>query len=122
MAGGGRVAAVTGAASGIGRATALVLGRRGTRIALCDLNAAALAEVAKRIDNEGGQARTVELDVSDQPQVVRTIDEIVRDWGRLDVLVNAAGIASAGLTSRRPVIGIDERDWDRIIEVNLLGT
>jgi 2,3-dihydro-2,3-dihydroxybenzoate dehydrogenase len=117
-----RVAAVTGAASGIGRATALALSRRGTRVALCDRNAAGLAEVAKLIEGEAGQARVVELDVSDQELAVRAIDGIVQSWGRLDVLVNAAGIASSGPTSRGPVIGIAEQDWDRIIDVNLLGT
>jgi 2,3-dihydro-2,3-dihydroxybenzoate dehydrogenase len=114
-----RVAAVTGAASGIGRATALALSRQGARVALCDRNAAGLAEVAKIMD---GQWRVVELDVSDQAQAARAIDGIAQDWGRLDVLVNAAGIASSGPTSRGPVIGISEKDWDRILDVNLLGT
>ena len=117
-----RVAAVTGAASGIGRATALVLSRQGVRVALCDRNAAGLAGVAKTIESEDGQARVVELDVSDQAQAARAIDGIVEGWGRLDVLVNAAGIASSGPTSRGPVIGIAEQDWDRIMDVNLLGT
>jgi len=114
-----RVAVVTGAASGIGRATALALGRQGARVALCDRNAAGLAEVVKIMD---GRTRVVELDVSDQGQAARAIDGVVQEWGRLDVLVNAAGIASSGPTSRGPVIGIAERDWDRILDVNLLGT
>jgi 2,3-dihydro-2,3-dihydroxybenzoate dehydrogenase len=118
----GRVAAVTGAASGIGRATALALSRRGTRVALCDGNARGLAEVAKTIHDEGGEARVVELDVSDQGLAARAIDGIAQSWGRLDILVNAAGIGSSGPTSRGPVIGIAETDWDRIIDVNLLGT
>jgi 2,3-dihydro-2,3-dihydroxybenzoate dehydrogenase len=117
-----RVAAVTGAASGIGRATALALGRQGARVALCDRNAAGLASVEKIIQEDGGRARVVELDVSDQAQAARAIDGIAQDWGRLDVLVNAAGIASSGPTSRGPVIGIAEKDWDRILDVNLLGT
>ena len=122
MTGTERVAAVTGAASGIGRATALVLSRGGTRVALCDKNAAGLAEVAKVIQGESGQARVVELDVSDQGLATRAIDGVVQGWGRLDVLVNAAGIVSAGATSRGPVVGIAEADWDRIIDINLLGT
>jgi 2,3-dihydro-2,3-dihydroxybenzoate dehydrogenase len=122
MSGAERVAAVTGAASGIGRATALALSRRGARVALCDKNAAGLAEVAGTIAGEAGQARVVELDVADQGSAARAIDGIVQGWGRLDVLVNAAGIASSGPTSRGPVIGITETDWDRIIDVNLLGT
>jgi 2,3-dihydro-2,3-dihydroxybenzoate dehydrogenase len=122
MTGAERVAAVTGAASGIGRATALALGRRGMRVALCDRNIAGLAPVATAIEREGGQTRVVELDVSEQALAARAIDGIVQDWGRLDVLVNAAGIASSGPTSRGPVIGIAEKDWDRILDVNLLGT
>jgi 2,3-dihydro-2,3-dihydroxybenzoate dehydrogenase len=117
-----RVAAVTGAASGIGRATALALSRQGARVALCDRNTAGLAEVATIIRNQDGQARVLELDVSDQGQAARAIDSIVQDWGRLDVLVNAAGIASSGRTSRGPVIDIAEKDWDRLLDVNLLGT
>src|SRR5205809_1363021 len=85
-----RVAVVTGAASGIGRATALALGRQGARVALCDRNAAGLAEVVKIMD---GRTRVVELDVSDQAQAARAIDGIVQEWERLDVRVNAEGIA-----------------------------
>lgn len=117
-----KVAVVTGAASGIGRATALGLSRQGARVALCDLKAAALAGVVTAIQGAGGQARAVELDVSDQAQAAGAIDGIVQAWGRLDVLVNAAGIASSGPTSRGPVINIAEQDWDRIMDVNLLGT
>jgi NAD(P)-dependent dehydrogenase (short-subunit alcohol dehydrogenase family) len=120
MKGTGSVAAVTGAASGIGRATALALGRQRMRVALCDRNA--LGGVARAVQDEGGDARVVELDVSDQAQAARAIDAIAADWGRLDVLVNAAGISSAGPSSRGPVMGIAEQDWDRIIDVNLLGT
>jgi 2,3-dihydro-2,3-dihydroxybenzoate dehydrogenase len=117
-----RVAVVTGAASGIGRATALELARRGARVALCDRHATGLEPVAKAVRDQGGQARSVGVDVSDQPAAAQAIDEVVREWGRLDVLVNAAGIAASGPTSRGPVIGISEEDWDRIIDVNLLGT
>src|SRR5947209_15728724 len=113
-----RVAVVTGAASGIGRATALALGRQGARVALCDRNAAGLAEVVKIMD---GRTRVVEVDVSDQGQAARAIDGIVQEWGRLDVLVNAAGIASSGPTSRGPVIGSAEKDWDHILDGNLRG-
>src|SRR5882724_11695530 len=80
-----RVAAVTGAASGIGRATALALSRQGARVALCDRNAAGLAEVATMIREHDGQVRVVELDVSDQGQAARAIGGIAQDWGRLDV-------------------------------------
>src|SRR5262245_226746 len=122
MAGTERVAAVTGAASGIGRATALALNRQGARVALCDRNAAGLADLVKVIEGEGRDARAVALDVSDQGQAARTVDRIAEGFGRLDVLVNAAGISSSGPTSRGPAMGISEQDWDRILDVNLLGT
>jgi 2,3-dihydro-2,3-dihydroxybenzoate dehydrogenase len=115
------VATVTGAASGIGRATVLALSRRGYHVVLCDVDAGGLAEVAKLVADEGGQARPVEVDVSDPGQATRAIDGIARSLGRLDVLVNAAGIIGSG-TSRGPVINVAEQDWDRIMDVNLLGT
>ena len=113
---GGRVAAVTGAASGIGRATALALSRRGARVALCDRNAAGLAEVAKtiraRVDRRAWWSSTSPI----RGSAAQAIDGVVEGWGRLDVLVNAAGILTSGRTTRGPVIGIAEEDWDRIIE------
>ena len=85
---------------------------------------AGLAEVAKLVQGEhGGQARVVDAGrLRIRAQAARAIDGIVREWGRLDVLVNAAGIISSGQTSRGPVLGIAEADWDRILDVNLLGT
>jgi len=91
-------------------------------VALCDLNTSGLAGVAATIQGAGGQVRVVELDVSNQEQATRAMDSIVQNWGRLDVLVNAAGIAGAGQTSRGPVLNISESDWDHIMDVNLLGT
>jgi len=122
MADGVRVAAVTGAASGIGRATALALSASGLRVALCDRNAAAVGALAQSMQGAGGQVRAIVLDISDQGEASRAIDAIAEGWGRLDVLVNAAGISSSGPSSRGPVLGITEQDWDRIIDVNLLGT
>src|SRR5712692_4303745 len=113
-----RVAAVTGAASGIGRVTALGLSRQGVRVALCDLHTSGLAGVAATMQGAGGQARVVELDVSNQEQATRAGDSVVQAWGGLDGLVGAAGIASAGETSRGPVLNISEPDCDRIMDVN----
>src|SRR5262245_27950420 len=108
MAGTERAAAVTGAASGIGRATALAVGRQGARVARVDRDRGGLDEVARAIQGEGGQARGGELDASHQGQAVQAIDGIVEGWGQLDVLVNAAGISSSGPTSRGPAMGISE--------------
>ncbi|MGE3538447.1 MAG: SDR family NAD(P)-dependent oxidoreductase [Candidatus Tectimicrobiota bacterium] len=122
MAGRERVVAVTGAASGIGRATALGFGRQGAQVALCDRNVAGLEEVAATIRQAGAQARVVELDVVQQTQVSEAIDGIVRAWGRLDVLVNAAGVVRTGQSSVGPILHLAEADWERMLEVNLLGT
>jgi 2,3-dihydro-2,3-dihydroxybenzoate dehydrogenase len=117
-----KVVAVTGAASGIGRATVLGFSRQGARVALCDLNAAGLTEVVTMVQGAGGTARVVELDVSDQARATGAIDSIVHAWGRLDVLVNAAGINKSGPSSHGPALNITDADWDRMLDVNLLGT
>jgi 2,3-dihydro-2,3-dihydroxybenzoate dehydrogenase len=113
---------VTGAASGIGRATALGFSRQGARVALCDLHAAGLANVATTIQQAGGTTRVFELDVSNQAQVTQAMDSVTQAWGTLDILVNAAGINTAGPTSHGPVVQIREEDWDRVLTINLLGT
>lgn len=117
-----KVVAITGAASGIGRATALGFGRQGARVALCDLNGAALAEVATAVQQAGGETRTVTCDVADQAQASQALDGIIHAWGHLDVLVTAAGISKSGATSRGPALDVSDADWDRILDVNLLGT
>lgn len=117
-----KIVAVTGAASGIGRVTALGFSRQGARVALCDRNVAGLEEVAAVIQGSGGHARVVALDVVDQAQVAGAIDGLVQAWGRLDVLVNAAGIARAGQTSVGSILQLAERDWQQMLDVNLLGT
>jgi len=116
------VVVVTGAASGIGQATALGFRRQGASVALCDVNAARLDETAAAMSKTRGDIEAYELDVTNQMQVNDVIDRVVRSWGRLDVLVNAAGINQAGATSHGSVLDIAEADWDRILDVNLMGT
>ena len=117
-----RVAAVTGAASGIGHATALGLSRQGARVVLCDLNTSGLAGWQPLSRGLVGKRAWSSWTSPTRSRLPGGIDSIVQAWGRLDVLVNAAGIASAGQTSRGPVLNISEPDWDRIMDVNLLGT
>lgn len=108
----GRVALVTGAARGIGAATARALARAGARVALLDREAAELERVAAET---GGAA--FPADVTDAAAVRRAVDEIVARWGRLDILVNNAGIVrDAALAD------VTEEDWSATLDVNLRGT
>jgi 2,3-dihydro-2,3-dihydroxybenzoate dehydrogenase len=118
----GKVVAVTGAASGIGRATAQGLARQGAQVALCDVHFPPLTAVATALTQAGATAQAMALDVTQYDQVTQAIDGLVQQWGRLDILVNAAGINRAGDTSHKPLMHTSEADWDRIMEVNLLGT
>jgi clavulanate-9-aldehyde reducatase len=112
----GRVAAITGASSGIGEATALTLARAGAAVSLAARRADRIEALAERINADGGRAIAIETDVAEERQakefVTRTKDEL----GRLDVLVNNAGVMLLG-----PVIGADTSEWRRMIEVNVLG-
>ena len=105
----GMVAMVTGAASGIGRATAETLAREGASVMCADLNAAGARETAEAIGAAGGKAAVVELDVTDEPAVQAALQTTVDELGALHVLVNDAGISER--TS----------DYDAVIAVNLNG-
>jgi len=109
----GRVALVTGGNSGIGRTLALALREAGAKVAIggrrVERNAAVLAEL-------GDQAAAFELDVCDEPSVERTIDGVVKRFGRIDVLVN-----NAGDVNRKSVMELEREDWDRVMAINLTG-
>ena len=112
----GKVALVTGGASGIGRATAIAFGRGGAKVAVADLNEGA-AETARLINGDGGDASFYKCDVSSAVQVKELIDRVVASRGRLDCAVNAAGIEgkAAGVTNDT------EENFDAVIAVNLRG-
>jgi NAD(P)-dependent dehydrogenase (short-subunit alcohol dehydrogenase family) len=113
----GRVALVTGAARGIGRGIAIELARAGCRVALNDLGAAQpLADAAAEVRALGGDVMTVEADVADPGGVSTMIDAVVERFGRLDVLVNNAGVQTVG-----PLLDVTPADWDRVMATNAKG-
>jgi NAD(P)-dependent dehydrogenase (short-subunit alcohol dehydrogenase family) len=110
------VAVVTGAASGIGRATALRLARDGYEIAMMDLNAAGLAETRAQIQQAGGRAHVFPVDVCDPLSVGSVTRKVAVTVGPPQVLVNVAGIGVAAT-----VLETSDEDWNRVLAVNLTG-
>jgi 3-oxoacyl-[acyl-carrier protein] reductase len=114
----GRVAIVTGASRGIGRATALLLAQRGARVVVnYTQQAAAAEEVAAAIAASGGQAVVRQFDVAQSAQVSEAVKALAAELGRIDILVNNAGVAVDGLAMR-----IKDDDWNRALQVNLSGS
>lgn len=113
----GKTALVTGAASGIGRATSLALARAGADLWLCDINEAALAAAATEARSFGRAVETRRVDVSKREEVSALADEVHRAIGALDILVNNAGVAVGG-----PFLDTTIEDWEWLIGVNLWGT
>jgi len=109
----GKSTLITGAASGIGRATAIALSDAGARLVLVDRDEENLEQTLKMVD----EAVTVVADVSKQADVVTAVDHAVSHYGRLDVMANVAGIMGAG----GPITSIDEAALDRVLAVNLKG-
>lgn len=112
----GKVAAVTGAASGIGQSVALLLARQGARVFVLDVDAAGGTETVARITRTSGDASYVACDVASAPAVARAFSEIERVAGRLDILVNNAGIAHIGNLE-----STTEDDFERVYSVNVKG-
>jgi NADP-dependent 3-hydroxy acid dehydrogenase YdfG len=111
-----RVALVTGASSGIGEATALMLANAGARVAVAARRRERLEDVAQRIRANGGEAFVVEADFGVEADAQRAVHETERAFGRLDILVNNAGVMYL-----EPVIEADLARWRRMFEINVLG-
>jgi 3-oxoacyl-[acyl-carrier protein] reductase len=112
----GKVALVTGASRGIGRATARLLARRGATVVLGARDQARLAEVAAEIESAGGQAHALSLDVADRASVDAAFEAILKRHGRIDHLVNNAGVTRDNLLLR-----MKREEWDGVIATNLTG-
>src|SRR5438093_934723 len=112
----GRVVAVTGASSGIGEATALACAKAGAAVALAARRAERIEALAARIASEGGRALALQTDVGEEAQAQAFVQRAASEFGRLDVLVNNAGVMLLG-----PIVGADTEEWRRMIGVNLFG-
>ncbi len=113
----GRVAFVTGAAQGIGRAIALALAEVGADIAGGDVNVEGMEATAREIQSLGRKALALKLDVSDPASVKETVAKVYEAWQKIDILVNNAGITKDNLIMR-----MKREDWDRVLRINLDGT
>ena len=113
----GNVAIVTGAGAGLGRCMARELAREGAAVAVWDILLDAARETQREIEKSGGQALAQAVDVADGKAVPSCAEEVAKRWGRIDILINNAGICR-----KEAIETISEAQWDRIMAVNLKGT
>ncbi len=112
-----KIAIITGGASGIGRATAVLFAKEGAKVIVTDVNDEGGEQTAKQIKEEGGIAKYYRLDVSKEPEVADVFQKVVEEFGRIDVLFNNAGIAGAN----KPTDELSEEEWNQVIDINLKG-
>jgi len=110
-----KVAIVTGASQGIGRAIALFLAKNGAKVVVADITDERL-EIVKEIEAIGSQGLAIKCDVSNRAEVERMVEKALAKFGRVDILVNNAGIYPF-----KPFVDMKEKDWDKVLEVNLKG-
>ena len=112
-----KIAIITGGSSGIGRQTAIRFAQEGASVVVADRNRRMGEETLRLVEEAGGEAIFVPVDVADPEQASRMVDHAVERFGRVDVLVNAAAI----LIRTPPLAEVEERDWDLMMDVNLKG-
>ena len=112
----GKTALITGGGAGIGKAIALALSRNGARVAVTDIRAEWARAVADEIEAAGGEAIALELDVVRKDDAEKTVSDVEKAWGRLDVWVNNAGVSSMGR-----FLDLTEQDWDTNMAINAKG-
>jgi meso-butanediol dehydrogenase/(S,S)-butanediol dehydrogenase/diacetyl reductase len=113
---GGKVAIVTGAGRGIGRAIALRLAREGAAVAVADIDPATASRVSDEIQTASGRAIALQVDVSKKVDTERMVQQTVAEFGRLDIMVNNAGVQAVA-----PLLEVDEATWDWVMGVNAKG-
>ncbi len=110
------VAIITGAGQGIGQATAVKFAREGAKVAVCDINKASVEETVDLVLDAGGEALGFVVDVTEKASIARMVEGVMARWGRVDTLVNNAGIVEDAQFKK-----MSEDQFDRVIDVNLKG-
>lgn len=110
----GQVAVVTGGARGIGKAIAQTFAKKGVNLVIADISLEQAKETAAELEKLGVKAMPVKLDVSKSDEVIKTFEDISKNFGKIDILVNNAGVTRDGLIMR-----MKEEDWDMVININL---
>ena len=113
----GKVALVTGAARGLGRCIAESLAAAGAKIACIDVNTESLADTVAAIRASGGEAEPIACDVTQSDRVGETVNEVIKLWGALNILVN-----NAGITRDNVIVRMKDEQWDSVLNINLRGT
>ncbi|HET9045998.1 MAG TPA: 3-oxoacyl-ACP reductase FabG [Casimicrobiaceae bacterium] len=112
----GKVSIITGAGQGIGRATALKFASEGARVAVCDINLDSVNETVREIEANGGEAAAFRIDVTDKESITKMVEGVMAKWGRVDTLVNNAGIVQDAQFKK-----MTDEQFERVIDVNLKG-
>ncbi len=113
----GRVAIITGAARGIGKAAAFKMVREGASVGLVDILSEEVARVAKDLQANGGKALGMKTDIRHKDEVDQAVERTLKHFGKVDILVNNAGVVNPALLE-----AVEEKDWEEVIGVNLKGT
>ncbi|MBC7945324.1 MAG: 3-oxoacyl-ACP reductase FabG [Burkholderiales bacterium] len=113
----GKVSIITGAAKGIGQATALKFAKEGAKVIVCDIDMTAVNETVDQIIVNGGEAVGFRVDVTDKESIAAMVESVVNKYGRIDTLVNNAGIVMDAQLKK-----MSEDQFDRVIDINLKGT
>lgn len=111
-----KVSIITGAGSGIGHATAVKFALEGAKVAVCDINEQSANDVAREITDSGGEALPFRIDVTDKESIARMVEGVMAKWGRIDTLVNNAGIVQDAQLKK-----MTDDQFDNVIDVNLKG-
>ncbi len=112
----GKVAIVTGARRGMGKAEALKLAESGSKVVVSDIDKGECEKVVKEIEKMGGQAMALKCDISKKDEVEKMVKEAVKEFGKIDILVNNAGICQS-----KPFLDLSEEEWQKTIDINLKG-